>query len=302
VTGQPWLAGVSAAQRPAEERERIAARLGLDGAGGGVLLSTCHRVELYGFGEPPSLIGDLPLASGEAAVVHLLRVAAGLESALVGEDEVLHQVRDAFRASTASAGLDHRLHRLFEVAVATGRSARAGRTASSAGLATRAVGWLQERAALRGRPVLVAGAGRMGSALAHAARKEGALVTIASRDPGRASRLAAIYDGSGVSLAEGVALVGRSAAVAVALSGPWLELGWLSDLLSNLRSGPLPPIADISAPSALPAELRARLNGSFLGVDDLFAGGSPPEGYVEAAERIVAVKAAEYLGWLETRS
>jgi len=223
VTGQPWLAGVSAAQRPAEERERIAARLGLDGAGGGVLLSTCHRVELYGFGEPPSLIGDLPLASGEAAVVHLLRVAAGLESALVGEDEVLHQVRDAFRASTASAGLDHRLHRLFEVAVATGRSARAGRTASSAGLATRAVGWLQERAALRGRPVLVAGAGRMGSALAHAARKEGALVTIASRDPGRASRLAAIYDGSGVSLAEGAALVGRRIGVRPA-DTVWFEV------------------------------------------------------------------------------
>jgi glutamyl-tRNA reductase len=294
VTGQPWLAGVSATDRPADERERIAVRLRQEHAGGGVLLSTCHRVELYGFGEPPRLLGDLRVEQGEAAVVHLLRVAAGLESALVGEDEVLHQVRDAFRASAAAGRLDHRLHRLFEVAFATGRNARAGRTASGAGLAARAVGWLREHADLRGRPVLVAGAGRMGSALAHAARKEGALVTIASRDAERARRLASIYEGSGVTLAEGAHRVGGSAAVAVALSGPWLELRPLS--------GPLPPIADISAPSALPVELRARLNGSFLGVDDLFAGGTPPAGYVEAAERIVAGKAAEYLGWLETRS
>jgi glutamyl-tRNA reductase len=294
LTEQPWVAGISAAKCPAEERERIAARMRHGVVGGQVLLSTCHRIELYGFGEPPRLTDDLPLESGEAAVVHLLRVAAGLESASVGEDDVLHQVRDAFREAAAGGQLDGRLHRLFEVAVATGRRARAGRTAIGAGLAGHAIDWLQERALLRGRPVLVAGAGRMGSALAHAARKGGALVAIASRDPARARRLASVYGGTGVSLAEGADLVQRSAAVAVALSGPWQELASLAD--------PLPPIADISAPSAVPDALRARLNGGFLGVDDLFTGGTPPPGYVEAAERIVSGKAAEYLGWLEARS
>jgi glutamyl-tRNA reductase len=161
-------------------------------------------------------------------------------------------------------------------------------------MAGRAVEWLQERAPLRDRPVLVAGSGRMGAALAHAARKEGAKVTVASRDSTRARRLASVYGGTGVGLAEGAGLVGRSAAVAVALSGPWVELGPLR--------GPLPPIADISAPSAVPGQLRARLNGGFLGVDDLFSGGIPPPGYVEAAELIVSGKAGEYLGWLEARS
>jgi glutamyl-tRNA reductase len=295
LTEQPWVAGASAAQHSAEERERIAAGLRQGAGGGQVLLSTCHRVELYGFGELPRLAAGLPRQSGQAAVVHLLRVAAGLESALVGEDEVLHQVRDAFReAAAGDHRLDARLHRLFEVAVATGRRARTGRTATGAGLAGRAVDWLQGRAPLRGRPVLVAGAGRMGSALAHAARKQGALVTIASRDPERAQRLASVYDGAGVSLAEGADLVPGSAGVAVALSGPWQELATLAD--------PLPPIADISAPSALPAALRARLNGGFLGVDDLFSGGTPPPGYVDAAEQIILGKAGEYLGWLEARS
>lgn len=294
MTAQLWVAGASAAERSAEERGRIAGLMRLAASAEGVLLSTCHRVELYGVGEPPSLAADLNLRSGQAAVIHLFRVAAGLESALVGEDEVLHQVRDAFRDGAAGGKLDPRLHRLFELAVATGRRARAGRAASGAGLAGRAVDWLQHRASLRGRPVLVAGAGRMGSALVHAARKEGALVTIASRDPDRARRLATVYDATGVSLAEGADLVQRSVGVAVALSGPWQELVSLAD--------PAPPIADISAPSAVPAAVRARMNGSFLGVDDLFTGGSPPPGYVETAEGIVSSKSAEYFKWLETRS
>jgi len=61
-------------------------------------------------------------------------------------------------------------------------------------------------------------------------------------------------------------------------------------------------IADISAPSAVPPALRAGLNGSFLGIDDLFGGERPlPRAYIAEAERIVATKAAEYGGWLEAR-
>jgi glutamyl-tRNA reductase len=296
VSGLPWVAGVSAAEQPVEERQRLAAELApaLSASADLVLVDTCHRVELYGFGALPAGAEGMPVRSGAEAVRHLLRVAAGLESAVVGEDEVLHQVRDAFRAALAEHRLDARTHRLFEVAVAAGRRARSGRTAAGAGLAGRAVDWLSSRSPLAARSVVVAGAGRMGSALAHAARKQGALVTIASRDPDRARRLAAVYGGEGVDLAEGARLAQASAAVAIALSGPWTELGALSE--------PLPPIADISAPSAIPAQLRSRLNGGFLGVDDLFDGpGVPPAGYVEAAERVVAAKLEEYLAWLEAR-
>jgi glutamyl-tRNA reductase len=296
VSGQPWVAGVSAADQAVEERQRLAGLLEpvVSASADLVLVDTCHRVELYGFGEPPAPAAGMPLRTGADAVRHLLRVAAGLESAVVGEDEVLHQVRDAFRGALAGRRLDARTHRLFEVAVAAGRRARSGRTAAGAGLAGRAVGWLASRGPLAGRPVVVAGAGRMGSALAHEARKQGAMVTIASRDEGRAKRLAAVYHGQGVDLGEGARLAQGSAAVAVALSGPWRELDSLAD--------PLPPIADISAPSAIPPALRSRLNGGFLGVDDLFRGrGEPPAGYVDAAERIVAAKLAEYLSWLEAR-
>jgi glutamyl-tRNA reductase len=284
-----WVQTAQAGTSSAEERERIARSLDAAIAvhAEWILLETCHRVELYGFGAMP----ETPLATttGEAAVRHLMRVAAGLDSAIVGEDEVLHQVREALAQARASRPLDRRLHRLFETAIAAGRRARAGRTASSGNLAQKAVAWLQQRSSLAGRTILVAGAGRMGASLAHSARQAGADVTIASRDTKRATRLAQVYGGRGIDLAHAAELAREVAGIAIALGGIWKEL-----------SGDLPPVADISAPSAVPAGVRARLNGSFLGIDDLYVRTQPvPGAYIDEANRVVATKTGEYVTWLE---
>lgn len=260
--------------------------------GAGVALVTCHRAELYGFGTMPALAA-VRVHSGEPAISHLLRVASGLESVIVGEDEVLHQVRDALRHARAKRRLDGRVQRLFETAIAAGRKARAGRTESSGNLAQSAVEWLRGKAQLSGRPVVVAGAGRMGAVLAHCAVGAGAEVIIASRDANKASRLARVYAGRGVDLHAGAELVAGAAGVVIALGGPWTEL-------QMLASAELPPIADISAPQAVPDEVRRRLNGSFLGIDDLYRRSHPlPGAYIQDAERVVARKTAEYLTWLE---
>ena len=167
--------------------------------GAGVALVTCHRAELYGFGAMPALAA-VRVHSGEPAIRHLLRVASGLESVIVGEDEVLHQVRDALRDARAKRRLDGRVQRLLETAIAAGRKARAGRTESSGNLAQNAVEWLRGKAELSGRPVVVAGAGRMGAVLAHSAVGAGAELIIASRDASKAGRLARMYAGLGVDL------------------------------------------------------------------------------------------------------
>jgi len=295
MSGQsPWLMAVQADTAGADERERVAQSMGerIDGHADWILLKTCHRVELYGFGPMPDLNTPLEVETGEGAVRHLMRVAAGLESAIIGEDEVLHQVRADLASARAARSLDGRLQRLFESAIAAGRRARAGRTASSGNLAQRAVAWLEQRATLAGRTVLVAGAGRMGSALAHSARRAGAEITIASRDATRARRLAKVYEGRGIDLADGAELAPKSAGVMVALAGVWHEL--------QPPEGELPPIADISAPTAVPAGVRARLNGSFLSIDDLFIRpASVPRAYIDEADQVVDKKAREYVRWLE---
>lgn len=296
VLQEPWSMALTADAASAEERLRVAELIDelIADHPDWILLNTCHRVELYGFGELPSLDPGLRVAVGEAAVLHLARVAAGLESAVIGEDEVLHQVREALRGARISRRLDGRLQRLFETAIAAGRRARAGRTASSGGLAQRAVAWLQQKSHLAGRPVVVAGAGRMGSALAHAAVGAGAELTIASRNAAKAERLARVYGGRGVQLADGAAMARASAGVAVALAGVWHEF--------QARDDDLPPIADISAPPAVPAAVRARLNGRFLGIDDLFKVAPPvPGGYIEEAEQVAVARTQEYVRWLEAR-
>ena len=295
MTDGPWALAAQADEAGVEERTRltetISARLADEPAWN--LLATCHRVELYGFGPVPDLPMRL-LRDGDA-VRRLLRVAAGLESAIVGEDEVLHQVRQAMDAGLRGGRGDTRLDRLFQVAVATGRRARANRLVGNYNLADLALGWLDSRSSLRGRPLVVAGSGHMGSVLAHAGSRLGATITIASRDSARASRLAAVHGGRGVDLDEGAVLARGSAAVAIALAGTWTAL--------EASMGELPPIADLSAPSAVPERVRAGLNGSFLGIDELFSVDAPvPRGYVEAAEEVVARKSAEYLRWLRERT
>jgi glutamyl-tRNA reductase len=292
-----WALTASAGDLDATKRAALAAEMEdwIATGGNGVVLQTCHRVELYGFGRRPVLAGPR-LKTEVSATSHFLRVAAGLESVIIGEDEVLHQVRDAFRHAAVTRRLDVRLSRLFETAIAAGRNARSRRTQSSGNLAQNAVAWLGSRSRLSDGLVVVAGAGRMGAALAHSLDRVGASITVASRNVERASRLAGAYGANGVSLRDGAELARGAVAIAVALGGPWTEL-------ADVNLGLLPPVADISAPPAIPDLLRRRLNGTFLGIDDLYRKGGPlPGAYIKDAEAIVARKADEYTAWLDRRA
>ena len=289
----PWALTLSAADVDSAAREGAAREMeGWVASGGqGVALVTCHRAELYGVGPMP-LLDSAGALGGETAVAHLMRVACGLESVIVGEDEVLHQVREALSRARSRQELDPRLHRLFEIAIAAGRKARSRRTASSGNLAQSAVAWLRARTELADQTVVVAGAGRMGAVLAHSLAEAGAELIIASRDPDRASRLARLYAGRGVDLDAGAELTEYAAGVAVALGGPWIEL-------ARAKGDDLPPIADISAPQAVPDAVRRRLNGSFLGIDDLYRRDDPlPGAYIEDTNRLIGLKTAEYMAWL----
>lgn len=295
---QHWAITASASDLDDSARAGIAGGMQawLHGGGDGVALITCHRAELYGVGAPPALDGSPHLLSGEHATVHLMRVACGLESAIVGEDEVLHQVREAMRGAIAARKVDTRVQRLFQSAIAAGRSARSRRTESSGNLAQSAVRWLQQKANIANRTVVVGGAGRMGATLAHSLANAGANVVVASRNVDRASRLARLYEARAASLQAGAELVESAAAVAIALAGPWSELEAVAPVA-------LPPVADISAPQSVPASVRQRLNGNFLGVDDLWRQTRPlPGAYIKDAEQLVAAKADAFAAWLDRSS
>src|SRR6266849_751936 len=120
---QPWVMGVQADTADANDREDLAraVRERIAAHSDCIQLHPCHHVELYRFGTPPELDARLKVRAGTSAVRHLIRVATGLESAIIGEDEVLHQVREAVGNASAGRKLDSRLIRLFEIAIAAGR-------------------------------------------------------------------------------------------------------------------------------------------------------------------------------------
>jgi glutamyl-tRNA reductase len=296
MTRKLWALVIDSTEHDAESRAGFRDTIENSGiASSGVLLSTCQRTEAYGFGSVPEGLGETqPILGGEAAR-HLIRVATGLESSVVGEDEVLHQVREALGA-TDHESLDSNVRRLFETAIATGRRARAKRPAMTRGLGERAVEWLAAKTDLHHGQFLVVGAGTMGASLALSAKRKGAEVVIASRTYARANRLAEKMGATATTLEAASELAQSSTAVAIALSGPWHEL----------RRAPRCPIADISTPAALDQTVRDALNGTLLDIDRLLAmtpgaGSAEAEAYSHRVDPLVDEAVNEYMEWLRDR-
>ena len=164
-----------------------------------VLLSTCHRVELYGV---PADDATRPSAAldamagilagrnsgadafdayvrrlvGTEATRHLFRVAAGLDSMVLGESEVLGQVASALTLATRMGAAGPVLTPLFEAAVRTGRRARAETAigAAPASVSSIAAELAEELAEeLRGRRALFLGGGKIALLAAKALRARG---------------------------------------------------------------------------------------------------------------------------------
>ncbi|MGB0112765.1 MAG: glutamyl-tRNA reductase, partial [Ilumatobacteraceae bacterium] len=187
-----------------------------------VILSTCNRTEVYvvaelfhgAYGDVRDLLcelGDLDVDEltphlysqhDSAAVSHLFEVAAGLDSAVLGESEILGQVRNAWQTAHNEGAARATLNQLFRQAIATGKRARnetgIGRgTASISHAAVEMIGDLVGD--LSGRRVLVVGAGSMGEGVAVALhRAGGAEILVTNRSAERASLLADRVDGVAV--------------------------------------------------------------------------------------------------------
>src|SRR5262249_7010430 len=148
----------------------------------------------------------------EAAAVHLFRVAAGLDSLVPGEAEILGQVRSAFEASTKSSTAGPLLDHVFRQALQVGKRVRsetaigdgpASVPSAAAALAQQVFG------DLRGRRVLVVGAGRMGELATQNLSSRGAAIAyVANRSAERAAGLAARYGAEAIGLDEVAAKLG----------------------------------------------------------------------------------------------
>jgi len=166
-------------ERPVSLLDALAARDGVEEA---YVLQTCNRVEAYVVSADPATgrsalereaFADHPTAvatSHEESLRHLMRVAAGLESLVVGEDQILGQVRSAYDAAVEAGTVGPVLEEAVTKAIRVGERART-ETAINEGvvsLGSAAVRLADERVDLSNATALVVGAGEMGTLAARA--------------------------------------------------------------------------------------------------------------------------------------
>ncbi len=294
-----------------------------------VVLSTCNRAEIYAVAEGDAaaeacgrfiseyhqmahetIAPHLFVRRGTEAATHLFRVAAGLDSLVVGEPQILGQVKDAYAKASALKFTGALTNRLFSSAFTVGKRVR-----SETGLGEGAVSVSYAAISLakkifgdlKGLDVLVLGAGEMAKLTAvHLQAQHVKQLTIASRTLATAQRLATALKGRAVpwsSLGEALS----SADIVVTATGaaePVLTRARVEDAMRPRRHRPL-FVIDIAVPRDVEAAV-GDLDQVFLyNIDDLRTivqeNLARRASELEHADAIVSEEVDRFAAWMQSR-
>jgi glutamyl-tRNA reductase len=332
--------GVSHRTAPVELREAVDfSRAGFDAAltalasrqiaREAVVVSTCNRAEIYAAADADvaadvcaRFIAEyhaLPwervaphifVLSGVDAARHLFRVAAGLDSLVVGEPQILGQVKEAFAAATGVKHTGALTNRLFNTAFTVGKRVRTetglGEGAVSVSYAAIALARKIFRD-LKGLNVLILGAGEMAKLTGvHLRAQQVQQITIASRTLGTAEALAAQLGGRAVpwtSLSSAL----TAADIVVTATGaiePVLTKARIEDAMRPRRGRPL-FIIDIALPRDVEADAGSLDQVFLYNIDDLQTivqeNMARRTAELERAERIVVEELERFSSWMQSR-
>jgi glutamyl-tRNA reductase len=337
-----FLLGVSHQTAPIEVREQldfssrdvgaaveaVATRYS---AGEAVVLSTCNRSEIYVASDDPDRARQglieflvsyhgLPAAAFESHVFvrtdedvsrHLFRVAAGLDSLVVGEPQILGQVKDAFQVAATRQCVGPVLTRLFHTSFGVGKRVRSetalGEGAVSVGFTAVALA-RKIFGKLEGRRVLVVGAGEISTLTAQHLRAQGVGdIVITSRTAAHAEALAIDVDGRAVPWAE-LRTALQTADIVITATGsprPILTRADVETVSSRRRGEPLFFI-DIAVPRDVEASVGEMEQVFLYNVDDLQAivqeNLSRRSSEIVKAEAIVTQEVERFSAWRRSRS
>ncbi len=187
-----------------------------------MIVSTCNRVELVAAVEGPGAEGlDVPIAGflagyfgiessvlaphlyeyhDKEVVSHLFRMAASLDSMVVGEPQIFGQVKEAFAVARAAGTVSGQLEYLLQSAFAAAKKARSetGIGSNSVSIASVAVDLAKKIfGSLEGRTIFLVGAGKMSELAARHLVQQGAgAIMVSNRTAERARRMAAEFQGA----------------------------------------------------------------------------------------------------------
>ncbi len=294
-----------------------------------VLYATCNRVEglcateepdaavarlrsfFAGHGEisPAALAESLYVHRDRDAVLHLFRVAASLDSLVVGEPQILGQIKEAFREATRNRAtgpiLNRLLHKTFTVAKRVRRETGIGDHAVSISYAAVTLG-RKIFGSLAGKTAVLVGAGEMAElALEHLKSDGVGRIILANRTLDRGLQLAQRFGGEAVSLEE-LADQLLHADIIISSTGSSQYLLTREQVKGVMRRRKHRPLffIDIAVPRDLDPAINDLDNVYLYNIDDLkeVVEFNWQRRHQEAAkaERLVAAETLKFLEWLET--
>lgn len=331
--------GLSHHQAPLDVRSRVAfadadqpaalTRLrALPGVSEAALVSTCNRTEIITVAEPaaePLLIEwwrrERQVESGLieryvyahrdlGAVAHSLRVAAGIDSMIVGEPQILGQMKQSYVQARAVASVGPVLSRLFEHAFAVAKLVRSGtRIGAHPVSVAYAAMQLAKRifADLHEQTALLIGAGEISTLLARHLRGQGVTrLIVANRSLERAQKLATSLGGYGIALSDLPTHLPTADLIvsSTAARGYVLERGAMELALAKRKRKPVFMI-DLAVPRDLDPNIAELEDVYLYTVDDLRSVVDQNQKLREAAahqaEVLIDEYAREFGRWLDSR-
>jgi glutamyl-tRNA reductase len=336
-----YLLGVSHRTAPVELRERldfssrdvgaaVEALTASTSAAETVVLSTCNRSELYVVTDQlaqtradlisflsqyhripaDDFVGHLFAREDAEVVHHLFRVAAGLDSLVIGEPQVLGQVKDAFSVASDRRCSGPVFNRLFTSSFAVGKRVRS-ETALGEGAVSVSFASVQLArkifGKLEGRRVLVIGAGEMGKLTAQHLRSQGVgEIVITSRTLARAEEIAAAVQGKAAPWDELMSALARADIVITATGSqqPIITRAHVASVMGRRRRDPL-FIIDIAIPRDVEPGAGDIEQVFLYNVDDLQAivneNMTRRSAEIRKAEDIVAEEVGRFMAWQRSR-
>jgi glutamyl-tRNA reductase len=290
------------------------------------ILSTCNRTELYCASGDPGLAlewlaGYHSVAAGDLqryvytlpqadAVRHAFRVAAGLDSMVLGEPQILGQMKDAVRAAQAAGTLGTTLHKLFQHSFAVAKEVRSN-TGIGANVVSMAAAAVKLAArifpSLAEQKVLFIGAGEMIElAATHFAAQRPRAMAVANRTLERAEQLSRRFNAKALVLRDLPEHLPEYDIIVscTASSLPILGKGIMERTVRARRHRPIFMI-DLAVPRDIEPEVATMDDVFLYTVDDLAAtvqeGVDSRQAAVAQAEAIIESQVGSFLHWMQAR-
>ena len=245
----------------------------------------------------------------DKAVQHLLRVASGLDSLILGEPQILGQIKDAYTTATSAGTIGRQLNKLFQHTFSVAKQVRTDTAIGSSpvSVAFAAVSLAKQIFAdLSQHTVMLIGAGETIELVARHLHDQGVnKILVANRTIERADKLAKNVDGEGITLSE---VSGRLAEADIIISStaspvPILGKGAVESALKTRKHKPM-FMVDIAVPRDIEPEVGQLRDVFLYTVDDLHEvieeGRQSREEAATQAEEIIANETEHFVGWLRS--